>query len=162
MRAEPKDSWLLIFDGVGANIDLPQFIPHNQKGVGTVIINGHNKMLAVYAPNAHISMEPRSEGDALEILKLTAQYEDLKDDTYTQAVRLCKVVGCIPVVLVQAGTYCKRVSSVKDSKEHSNFDDYRRMYEKGKQEWEQLGEKAPAGMDSYNQYFMATLQGRIT
>jgi hypothetical protein len=125
-------------------------------------------MLGALAPGSppelvtNITMGPRSDRDEMKILEKTAHHDTLLGDSATQAFRLCKAVGCLPIVLVQAGTYCRRMSSYEEgSRQNFNFESYTKMYEMGKQRWELLGEKAPSGMDGYNQYFMQTLEADI-
>lgn len=104
---EPKNcDWLVIFDNADdPRIPLLDYLPSCDHG--TSIITGRNPDLIRLAPTSHWHLKGMIDADAMKLLLRTTHRQDLGDDEESKsAIELFKLLGGLPLALVQVGFYC--------------------------------------------------------
>lgn len=105
--AQPDNcDWLVIFDNADdPKLPLPKYLPRCDHG--TSIITGRNPDLTRLSPTSHWHLTGMIEASAMGVLLRAAQRQDAGDqEESNNGLEICKVLGGLPLALVQVGCYC--------------------------------------------------------
>lgn len=104
--------WALILDNAdNPALDLHPFIPNCYNG--TVIITSRNRHTGNLSNTYHLELGEMEKGEALLTLLRAAHSQDhLPPEELSDAHLLIEKLGYLAVALVQAGTYCHRLSTI--------------------------------------------------
>ncbi|KAG8806959.1 hypothetical protein FRC17_004712, partial [Serendipita sp. 399] len=145
--------WLLIFDNADdPALRIDEYIPKATHG--TIIITTRNRDLGFLTARKHWGLGPMDLNEGVEALCRAAHIpfpQSLHDDDAT--VLLTRRLGRLALALVQAGSYCYRISST--SNPHFDFLDYLALLEVG--EAELLDDPGAKALDNYGKSTYATL-----
>ncbi|KAG8785596.1 hypothetical protein FRC16_001910, partial [Serendipita sp. 398] len=144
--------WLLIYDNADdPNLGLEEYIPKATHG--TIIVTTRNRDLGLLTAVRHWELGPMSTEEGVEALCRAAHVSvpgDLRDDD--TAVKLVQRLGGLALALVQAGSYCYRISSTTIL--YFSFLDYLALLEV---EEALLDDPTMSTLDDYGKSVYATL-----
>ncbi|KAJ7083567.1 hypothetical protein C8R44DRAFT_862422 [Mycena epipterygia] len=130
-----EDEWLLFFDNADdPKINLNDYFP--QCDHGNIIITSRNPGLVVHA-SSHSVVSDMEEVDAVDLL-LRSAGEEATDDNKTAAVQIVEVLHCLPLAIVQAGSFISQ---------SGDLDSYLALYEQNRARL--LSQKPAQSHDSY-------------
>jgi tetratricopeptide (TPR) repeat protein len=101
-----SSNWLLVFDNADdPEVKLTHYFP--QCSHGTIIVTTRNRNYAILSNAAHWELKPMADEQAVRVLYRSAHLDVpvtlLPDD---EGALLVQELGCLPLALVQAGSYC--------------------------------------------------------
>lgn len=103
--------WILIFDNTDdPDLNINSFLPRNTNI--TVVITSRNQDLGSLSTTDHLELGEMTTDEALSaMLQAARRTPPLPEEEMDSAQVLLKDLGCLAVALVQAGTYCRQLSS---------------------------------------------------
>jgi tetratricopeptide (TPR) repeat protein len=101
-----SSNWLLVFDNADdPEVKLTHYFP--QCSHGTIIVTTRNRNYAILSNAAHWELKPMADEQAVRVLYHSAHLDVpvtlLPDE---EGALLVQELGCLPLALVQAGSYC--------------------------------------------------------
>ncbi|KIM31602.1 hypothetical protein M408DRAFT_327097 [Serendipita vermifera MAFF 305830] len=124
-------SWVLIFDNADdPSLKLKKYFPRCSSG--TIVFTSRNWEVGNLANTDHLELEKMSQGDALATLEKAAHRRLMEPSQELESAKtLMDELGCLPLALVHAGTYCHRQSSIIDGQDHLfTFTQYLNLFRK--------------------------------
>ena len=113
LNTAPQDErWILIFDNADdPALDFAAFLPKNT--AVTVIITSRNRDLGNYSTTCHLELGEMNVEEALAtLLHASRRQLPLSIEEMQNTHILLNELGCLPVALVQAGSYCFSIGDV--------------------------------------------------
>lgn len=107
--------WLLVLDnGDDPKLDFAPFLPLCEHGF--VVITTRNPSLEALSPPSHVKVDILSETEAIAVLKnaIFPPKSQISMDTYRKLLSIVKELGCLPVAIVQAGSFIKQRRCLED------------------------------------------------
>lgn len=153
-RSQDCGHWILILDSADdPALDVVQFIPPDYKGV--VIITSRNRNLGNLATLFHLELGQLDREEALSALLLAARRRlPLPSQELEDAYQLLELLGCLPLAVVQAGSYCRQLSSSVE--QPFTFTQYLSLFHENRP---RLMEKVePSSLDRYRRGVYATIE----
>ncbi|KIM22789.1 hypothetical protein M408DRAFT_47875, partial [Serendipita vermifera MAFF 305830] len=154
--APQHEQWVLVLDNADdPALDLLQFLPKHVNV--TIIITSRNHNLGNLSTTHHLELGEMNTDEALAVMLQAARRQlPLLDDEMESAQTLLKELGCLAVALVQAGTYCRQLSStIGDVFRPYTFTQYLSLFYSHRAEL--MKEAGPTSLDKYQRGVYTTL-----
>ncbi|KIM30149.1 hypothetical protein M408DRAFT_294335, partial [Serendipita vermifera MAFF 305830] len=150
------EQWILILDNADdPDLNLTPFLPTNTRV--TIMITSRNHALGNLSTTAHLELGEMTTDEALAAMLQAARCQlPLCDEEMNSAQNLLKELGCLAVALVQAGTYCRQLSStIGDVYRPYTFTQYLRTFRSHRVDL--MNQVEPASLDNYQRGVYTTL-----
>lgn len=104
-------NWLIIFDNADdPTVTLPKFFPPCP--YGTIIITTRNPDLCQLAPDCNLQLIRMNDPEGVHVILRAAHYSiPVTEKDSIEAAAICRMLGGLPLALVQAGNYCYTTST---------------------------------------------------
>ncbi|KIM30134.1 hypothetical protein M408DRAFT_44229, partial [Serendipita vermifera MAFF 305830] len=150
------EQWILIFDNADdPGLDLTQFLPRDIHL--TILITSRNRDIGEFSPQKHLELGEMTAEEALAALLQAAQRKlPLDDEELHSAHTLVEELGWLAIALVQAGTYCRQLSSTVDGVHQPyTFTQYLSLFRSHRADL--LKKAEPSSLDNYQRGVYTTL-----
>ncbi|KIM19853.1 hypothetical protein M408DRAFT_334240 [Serendipita vermifera MAFF 305830] len=150
------EQWILILDNADdPDLNLTPFLPTNPRV--TIMITSRNHALGNLSTTAHLELGEMTTDEALAAMLQAARRQlPLCDEEMHSAQDLLKELGCLAVALVQAGTYCRQLSStIGDVYWPYTFTQYLRTFRSHRADL--MNQAEPVSLDNYQRGVHTTL-----
>ncbi|KIM22344.1 hypothetical protein M408DRAFT_291301, partial [Serendipita vermifera MAFF 305830] len=155
-RVPNGEKWILILDNADdPSLNINSFLP--QAINITILITSRNPDLGNLSTTSHLELGEMTTDEALSAMLQAARRRPPLPNEETNSVQeLMKELGCLAVALVQAGTYCRQLSSTIGEDFHPyTFTQYLGLF--GSHRAELMKKAGPASLDNYQRGVYTTL-----
>ncbi|KIM30320.1 hypothetical protein M408DRAFT_324451 [Serendipita vermifera MAFF 305830] len=157
LKTAPRgERWILVFDNAdNPRLNLTPFLPINTEV--TIVITSRNHALGNLSTTHHLELGEMTADEALAAMLQAARRQlPLSDEEMGSAQELLMELGCLAVALVQAGTYCRQLSStIGDILRPYTFTQYLRLFKSHRADLMKKAE--PSSLDNYQRGAYTTL-----
>ncbi|KIM19773.1 hypothetical protein M408DRAFT_53193, partial [Serendipita vermifera MAFF 305830] len=146
------EQWILILDNADdPSLNINLFLPSDINI--TILITSRNLHLGNLSTTNHLELGEMTRDEALSaILQSARRHLPLSEEELGSAQVLLKELGCLAVALVQAGTYCRQLSSTIGL---YTFTEYLRLFRSYRADLMKYSE--PVSLDNYQRGVYTTL-----
>ncbi|KIM22787.1 hypothetical protein M408DRAFT_332742 [Serendipita vermifera MAFF 305830] len=152
----PGEQWVLIFDNADdPSLNINGFLPRDTNL--TILITSRNPDLGNLATTTHLELGEMTKEEALSAMVQAARRSlPLSDEEIESVNVLLKELGCLAVALVQAGTYCRQLSStVGEVFRPYSFTQYLNLFKSHRMDL--MKKSGPMSLDNYQRGVYITL-----
>ncbi|KIM20867.1 hypothetical protein M408DRAFT_43838, partial [Serendipita vermifera MAFF 305830] len=150
------EQWILILDNADdPGLNLSPFLPTSIRV--TILITSRNHDLGNLSTTNHLEVGEMTTDEALAAMLQAARRRlPLCDEEIHSTQELLRELGCLAVALIQAGTYCRQLSStIGDVYQPYTFTQYLRIFRSHRADLMKKAE--PASLDNYQRGVYTTL-----